>query len=82
MTENDALMRLSIFIRPLGPVLPKLIFSTPMQMNSYENEPVNVCFTAAIHAVLLSLNPPKAKIQQINAAAMTNRMTVPVFVLD
>ena len=39
-------------------------------------------FSSAIYAILLFINPPNAKIHQINAAAMISFITIPTLVLD
>ena len=41
-----------------------------------------ICVTAFIQAMLLLANPPNAKMQQINTAAITNLMIVPTLVSD
>lgn len=40
------------------------------------------CLVSVIYAILLSINPPNAKIHQINATATISLRTIPTLVLD
>lgn len=48
----------------------------------YSVHQMGSCLVAAIYAILLFINPPNAKIHQINAAATISFITIPTLVLD